>query len=226
MVSLRSGQPGHRQMWSIRSQCAVIMMFMLSAVLVLLPYVSASYFVVSTERKCFTIEQPRDTPVIFAYEIMDDNQEIEFSTFYGALAVPDLRIQSVVLTAKFGHEELLTDNDGYYSVCLTQVTKNPEYPARVRVVVTYGHDAEYYQKLTVEQKFDTINLEVHKLNDMMTMTLNEADYQKHKEVEYHEQTEQMDTATLWWPVVQVRAGSTPIHVLLTNDVVVFRRLAS
>lgn len=176
---------------------------LLLSLLCLLPICMASYFVVSSERKCFTIEQPRDTPVIFGYDIMDENQEIELSTYYGALAVQDLLIKTVVLAERIGHEELLTDNDGYYSVCLRQVTKQAEYPARVRLVVTYGHDAGYYQKLVNEEKFDPINLEIHKLNDMMTMTLNEADYQKHKEVEYHEQTEQMDTATLWWPVVQV-----------------------
>lgn len=162
-----------------------------------------SYFLISSERKCFTIEQPRDTPVIFTYEVLDENQEIEFSTYYGALAMADLKIKSVVLNSRAGHEELLTDNDGYYSVCLAQVTRKAEFPARVKLVVTYGHDTEYYQNLAIKEKFDAINLEVHKLNDMMTMTLNEADYQKHKEVEYHEQTEQMDTATLWWPVVQV-----------------------
>jgi hypothetical protein len=49
--------------------------------------------------------------------------------------------------------------------------------------------------------------QVHKLNDMMTMTLNEADYQKHKEVEYHTQTERMNMAALWWPMAQVLCNS-------------------
>eukprot|EP01035_Chromulina_nebulosa_P017177 gene17177-22693_t len=35
------------------------------------------------------------------------------------------------------------------------------------------------------------------------MTINEADYQKHKEVEYHTQTEAMNKAVLWWPIFQI-----------------------
>lgn len=30
-----------------------------------------------------------------------------------------------------------------------------------------------------------------------------ADYQKHKEVDYHEETEGMNTAALWWPMLQI-----------------------
>jgi len=35
------------------------------------------------------------------------------------------------------------------------------------------------------------------------MTLNEADYQKHKEVDHHAETESMNVATLWWPMLQI-----------------------
>jgi hypothetical protein len=47
---------------------------------------------------------------------------------------------------------------------------------------------------------------------MMTMTLNEADYQKHKEVEYHTQTERMNMAALWWPMAQVLSTIVIMHV--------------
>ena len=33
--------------------------------------------------------------------------------------------------------------------------------------------------------------------------LNEADYQKHKEIEYHEQTVAMNQAAMWFPMIQV-----------------------
>jgi len=46
-------------------------------------------------------------------------------------------------------------------------------------------------------------MEVHKLNDMMSMTLDEADFQKHKEVDFHKETEKMDNAALWWPMLQI-----------------------
>jgi hypothetical protein len=191
-----------------RRRVVLVTLYMVVLIFVsLFSLCEGSYFLVSSERKCFTIEQPRGTPVVFTYQVLDESQEIEFSTYYGALALPDLQIEKTVIKDKEGHQVLVTDNDGYYSVCMSQVSQaelvREQYPVRVKLLVTYGHDSEYYQKLAEEEKFDAINLEVHKLNDMMQMTLNEADYQKHKEVEYHEQTEQMDTATLWWPVVQV-----------------------
>ena len=69
--------------------------------------------------------------------------------------------------------------------------------------ILYGFDSEHYEKLIKDHNFDAVNLQVHKLNDLLTMTLNEADFQKHKEVDYHYDTEKMNNAALWWPVVQV-----------------------
>jgi hypothetical protein len=33
--------------------------------------------------------------------------------------------------------------------------------------------------------------------------LNEADYQKSKEVQFHQQTEKMNSSATWWPMMQV-----------------------
>jgi hypothetical protein len=51
-------------------------------------------------------------------------------------------------------------------------------PQRFGLSISYGYDAEYYIKLAKQHDFDVLNIEIHKLNDIMTMTLNEADYQK------------------------------------------------
>ena len=75
--------------------------------------------------------------------------------------------------------------------------------SRFKLEIRYGYDSEYYEKLSKEQHFDQVNMEVHRLNDEMTMILNEADYQKHKEITYHMQTERMNSAALWWPMVQI-----------------------
>lgn len=46
-------------------------------------------------------------------------------------------------------------------------------------------------------------MEIHKLNDIMSLTLNEADFQKHKEAVFHQETEDMQIETIWWPIFQV-----------------------
>jgi hypothetical protein len=107
-----------------------------------------------------------------------------------------------MFTDAVGHVEYTTDNSGTYSLCLQQIEAQ-EHATRVKLNVYFGYDADYYDGMSKEQKFDVVNMEMHKLNDMLTMTINEADYQKHKEVEYHIETEEVNSAALWWPMIQV-----------------------
>jgi hypothetical protein len=153
--------------------------------------------------KCFTFEQPRDTPMFFKYEILDEGREIIFDLFYGTDPKPELQIMHKILTEASGHVDFTADNDGHYSYCVMQSTQYQQIPSRLSLHLVYGFDDEHYDKLIKEHNFDEVNLQVHKLNDLLTMSLNEADFQKHKEVEYHDETEKMNNAALWWPVVQV-----------------------
>jgi hypothetical protein len=132
---------------------------------------------------------------------MDDGREILFDLYYGSNPDSAYQIMHKIITDKVGHVDFTADNDGMYTYCLQQ--NAAELPARMKVSVNYGFDNEHYEKLIKEHNFDAINLQVHKLNDLLTMTLNEADFQKHKEVEYHAETEKMNNAALWWPVLQV-----------------------
>ena len=89
-------------------------------------------------------------------------------------------------------------------MCVSKSTEaHKKDPTRFKLMINYGYDEEYYDKLSKDQNYDGLNMEVHKLNDMMSMTLDEADFQKHKEVDFHKETEKMDNAALWWPMVQI-----------------------
>lgn len=136
--------------------------------------------------KCFTIEQPRDTPIVFAYEILDLSHEVDFTLYYGRKPKEDMLIMQRQFVKPIGHIDHVTDNDGMYTICLSQAAfdefDNPSQPTRLKLTVNYGYDNEYYENLSKKEHFEAINMEIHKLNDMVTMTLNEADYQKHKEV--------------------------------------------
>jgi len=162
------------------------------------------YFLVGKERKCFTIEQPKETPMVITYSVVDDTDlpdgEVNLSLHYGILGSPDLMIQERSFTKVGGHIDYTTDNDGYYCICL--VSENTT-PSRVKLTVIYGYDSDYYEKLAKEEKFDDINLEVHILNDQMDFILREADFQKHKEVDFHARTESLNGGSMWWPVMQV-----------------------
>lgn len=40
------------------------------SILIALSSSLALFFVVSDEKTCFTVEQPKDTPIVFAYEVL------------------------------------------------------------------------------------------------------------------------------------------------------------
>ena len=195
------------------------------------------YMVVSSdEQKCFSIDQPRDTPVSFHHEILDHDDVVDFTLYYGKSAVKELSIVSKELRGASGVTDYMTDNDGEYTICLQKHTststgsssssggssgssdKNGDkdsdkktektkaaasLPTRLKLKINYGFSDAHYSTLLQDQNFDAVNMEVRKLNDMMDLAINEADYQKHKEVEYHAETESMNAAALWWPVCQI-----------------------
>jgi len=141
--------------------------------------------------------------MVFNYEVLDKGHEVGFDLYYGTSAQADQQIMHKALDHATGHVDFIADNDGYFSYCLQLPPTARGSAVRLQLVLNYGFDSEYYQKLAKKYDYDAVNLQVHKLNDMLTLTLNEADYQKHKEVEYHEVTESMNHTALWWPVVQI-----------------------
>lgn len=79
---------------SVRAFICVVFIIMNRA------YEQTSILLQTTE-KCFTVEQPRDTPLVFEYEIVDSTHIVGFDLFYGTEAVSELRIKHQVLdTAK------------------------------------------------------------------------------------------------------------------------------
>ena len=184
-------------------QFTMLHAFVIFFLLQLILFTEGMFFLVSSQRKCFNVEQPRDTPIVFAYELMDSHSSVTLSLYYGHIAAPDMKIKEIHVEAKGpSHLDFVADNDGYYSLCLEQSGSHGG-KSRFKLLINYGYDSEYYEKLSNEQHFDQVNMEVHRLNDQMTMILNEADFQKHKEISFHIETEKMNSAALWWPMVQI-----------------------
>jgi len=139
--------------------------------------------------------------MVVNYNVLENDGDVDLSLHYGILGSSDLMILSRTVTSTPSHFDYTTDNDGYYCICVR--SKSETRSSRVSLHIIYGYDSDYYKKLAEEEKFDDINLDVHILNDQMNLILREADYQKHKEVEFHDRTEEMNSGSLWWPVLQV-----------------------
>jgi hypothetical protein len=175
------------------------------------------FFLVGQERKCFTIEQPKGTPLVLSYGVMDPGHEVEFSLHYGISGSADLLILSKSIASDKAHTDYTTDNDGHHSACFLQKKSDSARKTRFTLSIVYGYDTDYYNKLAEKEHFDAVNIEVHQLNDQMNLILHETDYQKHKEVAFHEDTERMQSSTLWWPMLQlgilVMTGVLQVHHL-------------
>ena len=170
---------------------------------------SSAYMSIGATPRCMTIDKPRDTPITFFYEILDAEEVVSFKMYYGAVADSKMSIMNEQLSNPAGSIEYVTDVDGDHLYCMSKPV-NPDdppgtqnVPVRFKILVNYGYGDAHYQKIAKEQEFDAVNLDIRKLNDMMDLAIMEADYQKYKEMEYHEDTEKMNAATLWWPVAQI-----------------------
>lgn len=97
------------------------------------------YFVLYSEQKCFHIEQPRDSPIVIGYEILDSGHSIGFEMFYSSDFDEDKKI---VMTKTFddavGHIDFTTDNSGIYTFCMRQLHSD-DGSTRFKLGVTYGY---------------------------------------------------------------------------------------
>ena len=136
----------------LKARFTMVMLGILS-LLLLLVSTEGMYFLVSSKRKCFNVEQPRDTPIVFAYELMDTHAVVTLSLYYGHLAMPDMKIRTISIESEGpNHLDFVADNDGYYSLCLEQNGSHKE-KSRFKLLINYGYDSEYYEKLSNFQIF-------------------------------------------------------------------------
>lgn len=158
--------------------------------------VDGLYFLVTEEKKCFSLEQPRNTPIVFNYEILDTDEVVMFDLFYGKKEDRETVIFHKTLRDASGHIDFVADNEGHYLLCVQQGSpRDPHHDkvalgggdakghvtatairhaTRFRLAINYGFDSDYYEQLGKKDNFDTVNLDLRKLNDMLDMALNEA----------------------------------------------------
>jgi hypothetical protein len=177
--------------------------------LCIINHCNAVYMIVTPISRCFTFEKPDNTPITFFYEVLDANHIVQLSLYYGKDPNTEMTILNQDLHDSSGSVKYVTDIDGIHTWCLNQKLKlntDPNAhapPSRVKMHISYGYDSEYYERVASENNFDAVNMDVRKINDMMDLALNEADFQKYKEIEYHDETESNNNAMLWWPIAQI-----------------------
>jgi len=76
-------------------------------------------------------------------------------------------------------------------------------PVVFSLSLSLGHSDTYYEEMAAAEHLDRLQLEVVKLTDQLAQILDEADYMKEREVEFHEMTESMHRNAQWWPILQI-----------------------
>lgn len=159
--------------------------------------------------KCFEMDKARDIPLTFLYEALEENSNpFELSLYYGSGARNDMQVMKKSLLERKGEVKYVTDNDGIYTFCASQSSKEEsDHPARLKIIVHYGYDVSHSGTVMTEgsneHHYDVVNRNLQILNDMIDLTMTEADYQKVRELDHHIDTLAMNSAAIWWPFCQI-----------------------
>ena len=160
---------------------------------------------VSDKPKCFQLDKARDIPLKFLYEAVDAINPFAFTLYYGNEARKDMEIMNKQLVERKGEIKYTTDNDGSYTFCVVQThMRSSDTPARLKIMVYFGYDVVHeWSASSKEEHYDVVNRNLRVLNDMIDLTMTEADYQKELEIEHHNDTLAMNSAAVWWPLCQI-----------------------
>jgi hypothetical protein len=167
---------------------------------------AAFQFVISNpnEPECFVIEEPQDTAFVVKYKFPGAG----FGTGSGAVVTltdtsgTGKELFKARVEEQQGTLTMTTGSNAKHDLCVRpegSVSK----PVVFSVSVTIGHSDGYYEEMAGKEHLDRLQLEVVRLTDQLAQILDEADYMKEREVDFHAATEQMDRAAKWWPILQI-----------------------
>ena len=115
-----------------------------------------------------------------------------------------LKSTNQVLTERFGNFTHRFEVDGTANVCVRSASANLQHPQRFGLRVILEDRGPISQSnVVVQTHLGSIGLEMSRIGDTMKRVLSEADMAKDRDTAYHKQTQEMDQATIFWPVVQV-----------------------
>mmetsp|Transcript_22265 Transcript_22265/g.29115 ORF Transcript_22265/g.29115 Transcript_22265/m.29115 type:complete len:203 (-) Transcript_22265:185-793(-) len=177
---------------------------------------SFHFLVAQGKDRCFLLEHPKNSPVKVEYEFPDLKLNVDVDLEFRNLPQQDvtsrtqLKEEKGVITYKMLEESSL--------VCA--VAKGPTVnPLRVGLSIEVGQTEEYYKDLAVKEHLSEFQVHIAQMTDDLTQILNEADYMKEHEMTFHGQSEKMNAAAMYWPIVQM-------SILVVTGVFVVNNLKS
>jgi len=169
------------------------------------------------ERRCFLEEVSMDTLVMGRYQSLDwyqidpsnavNLQDNHQPTIVQAFAIDpsgkELVRHECVDNGRFAFTSQM---DGEHQICFITTTSSfqgEKRKFRFDASFEVGEHATDYTEIAKQEHLSAIEVEIRKLNDKIRNIRGEQDYQKMREVYFRDLHESVNTAVMWWTILQL-----------------------
>ena len=155
--------------------------------------------------KCFLEEIPAETLVVVTYKSLDHALiSQEQSGLFVLIRDPfDNMISQQALPDSEGRIAFSSEHAGDHRVCFgirRNSNENKEY--KMEIHIDSGEHAHDYDKLARVEHLSTIEVELRRLNDKIRAIRNEQQYQKQREEEFRDTSENTNYKVVIWSIIQ------------------------
>ena len=178
--------------------------------LFLIHRISSLYWLLPANmEKCFLEEIPPETLVVVTYKSLDHDQLGNGQGLFVLIRDPfDNVISEQALQEKEGRIAFSSEHSGDHRICFGindrnaggRGVDNREY--KMEIHIDSGEHAHDYDKLARVEHLSTIEVELRRLNDKIRAIRNEQQYQKQREEEFRDTSEQTNWKVVVWSIIQ------------------------
>ena len=155
--------------------------------------------------KCFLEEIPGETLVVVTYKSLDHERLSEDSGLLVLVRDPfDNIVSEQALTEAEGRVAFTSEHQGAHRICFGLQGdgdgRGDEF--KMESHIDSGEHAHDYDKLARVEHLSTIEVELRRLNDKIRAIRNEQQYQKQREEEFRNTSENTNWKVIVWSVLQ------------------------
>jgi emp24/gp25L/p24 family/GOLD len=159
--------------------------------------------------------EPKYGPTYLSVNLRPADRLVETTKHKEGLLIDRLRPTNQLLTTRTGNVTHKFELDGSAAICIRSQGASEERPLRVGLAIVENDGIEVpggmvdplkvggNQTGSVASHLSFMVMEVKRIGFAMKNVLSEADFAKERDSIFHRQAQDMDQATIFWPIVQV-----------------------
>jgi len=119
---------------------------------------------------------------------------------------------------KSGRFAVTSTFEGEYAICFVSniTSRRGPWAWKLSVDLHHGAQAQDYEALAKKEHMDNLQLKVRKLLDRADDVRRELNYQKHREEEFRNTSENTNTRAVWWSVIQMLIVIATAYIQIRN----------